>query len=265
MTDGVSPPLAGRSAVVTGAGSGIGRQIAQILVEAGARVVACERDPGSAEQLRANLGPAVDVVVGDATRADVAEATVARAHELTGSVDVLVANVGGTVVGKIWELAEDNWDHVLRLNLRSTFVFTRAAVRRMIAQRHGTIVTVASGARHGTPWQAYYAGAAAYSTAKAGVVGFTAAVAREVAPYGVAAVTVAPGPIETTPEVARIRRARAGLPYDALQLTPMGRLGTCAEVAAVVRFLTCPHGVARAFTGTTIDVDGGYADRDGLA
>ena len=109
-----------------------------------------------------------------------------------GRVDILVNVVGGSRSARIWEMSEETWDGVLRLNLRSTFLCTRAASPHMITQRYGKIVCISSGAREGTPWTAYYAGGAAYSTAKAGVHGFIRDVALELAQYGINVNAVAP-------------------------------------------------------------------------
>ena len=105
--------------------------------------------------------------------------------ERGGQLDILVNNVGGSRNARIWEMKADDWDFVLRLNLRSTFLCTRAAVPHMMRRRYGRIVCLSSGAREGTPWTAYYQGGAAYSAAKAGVHGFIRDVALELAEHGI--------------------------------------------------------------------------------
>ena len=121
-------------------------------------------------------------------------ASVLAAH---GRLDILVNDVGGGTSGHIWEAKVEDWDFIMRLNLRSAFLCTRAAAAHMRERRAGRIVNLSSGAREGTPWTAYYMGNAAYAAAKAAIHGFTRHAALELAEYGVAVNAVAPGPIET--------------------------------------------------------------------
>ncbi len=134
---------------------------------------------------------------------------------------------GGGRPGRIWELPEEVWDFVIRLNLRSTFLCTRAAARQMIRQRSGRIVSISSGAREGTPWSAYYEGAVPYSTAKAGVIGFTKALAKEVAAAGIRVNAVAPAVIET-PILSQLTPAQVEYMKSRI---PLGRFGRPEEVA----------------------------------
>jgi 3-oxoacyl-[acyl-carrier protein] reductase len=150
--------------------------------------------------------------------------------------------------------AED-WDFVLRLNLRSTFLCTRAAVPHMMRQRYGRIVCLSSGAREGTPWTAYYAGGAAYSAAKAGVHGFVRDVALELAQHGIHVNAVAPGPIDTERTGPALRRLDETVEYSPSRMTPLRRLGVPREVADAVLFLASDE--ASYVTGHTLAVTGG--------
>jgi len=132
---------------------------------------------------------------------------------------------------KIWEMQAEDWDFVLRLNLRPTFLCTRAAVPHMMRHGHGRIVCMSSGAREGTPWTAYYQGGSAYSAAKAGVHGFVRDVALELAEHGINVNAVAPGPIDTERVGAGLRRLNETVEYSPNHRTPLRRLGQPLEVA----------------------------------
>jgi 3-oxoacyl-[acyl-carrier protein] reductase len=245
--------------VITGAGQGIGRAVALRCAEEGAALALIDRDAGALEEtlaaIRAIGGRAI-AMVGDATEEAAADGLAAAALREFGQIDLLVNNVGGGKPGRIWELSVDDWDHVMRLNLRSTFLFTRAVVPHMIARKTGRIVCLSSGARNGTIWNSYYAGASAYSTAKAGIHGFVRDMAIELAEHGVLINAVAPGPIDTDLAGPFLRRMdEAALPYAPSLMTPLGRLGTPREVADAVLFLASAE--ASYITGITLDVLGG--------
>jgi NAD(P)-dependent dehydrogenase (short-subunit alcohol dehydrogenase family) len=248
----------GRVAVVTGGGQGIGRAVVERLVEEGARVVAGDIDESLLERLVVDLGPkaaALVAVVGDVTEPESAARLIGTAVERFGRLDILVNVVGGNRPGRINELSEETWDHVLRWNLRSTFLCTRAATPHMIRQRYGTIVCISSGAREGTPWSAYYAGGSAYSTAKAGIHGFIRDVALELARHSINVNAVAPGPIDTERTGDNLRQLDATVDYSPSRMTPLGRLGTPREVANAVLFLASDE--ASYITGHTLPVTGG--------
>jgi NAD(P)-dependent dehydrogenase (short-subunit alcohol dehydrogenase family) len=171
-----------------------------------------------------------------------------------GRIDILVNNVGGGTSGHIWEASVEEWDRVIRLNLRSAFLCTRHVVPHMKARRAGRIVCLSSGAREGTPWTAYHTGNAAYAAAKAGIHGFIRHAALELAEHGVAINAVAPGPIETA-RTMRIFNAMQNAPYAPERLTPLRRLGQPDEVANAVLFLASDE--ASYVTGTTLAVAGG--------
>jgi NAD(P)-dependent dehydrogenase (short-subunit alcohol dehydrogenase family) len=247
-----------RVAVVTGASQGLGRAIAERLAQEGAAVALGDVDEAelsrTAESLRAS-GARVVGVAGDLTEEEPARRLIEAAVERFGRIDILVNNVGGSRNAKIWEMKVEDWDFVLRLNLRSTFLCTRAAASHMMRQRSGKIVCLSSGAREGTPWTAYYEGGAAYSAAKAGVHGFIRDVALELAEHGITVNAVAPGPIDTERAGSNLRRLNETVDYSPNRMTPLRRLGEPSEVAAAVLFLVSDE--ASYITGHTLAVAGG--------
>ncbi len=247
-----------RVAVVTGAANGLGRAIAQRLAEEGARVVLGDMDTNGAEQTAARIkaaGGAALSVAGDLTEEAVAVQLIEAAVEHFDRLDILINVVGGSRTAKIWEMSVADWDFVLRLNLRSTFLCTRYAVPHMMQQRYGKIVCISSGAREGTPWTAYHQGGSAYSAAKAGVHGFIRDVALELAEYSINVNAVAPGPIDTERAGPNLRHLNETADYSPNRMTPLGRLGTPSEVADAVLFLASDE--ASYITGHTLAVAGG--------
>jgi 3-oxoacyl-[acyl-carrier protein] reductase len=247
-----------RVAVVTGAANGLGQAIAQRLAEEGARVVLGDLDEHGLESTAARIttaGGTALTMSGDLTEEEPAARLIQTTIERYGRLDILVNNVGGSRTAKIWEMTVEDWDFVLRLNLRSTFLCTRHAVPHMIRQRSGKIVCISSGAREGTPWTAYYQGGAAYSAAKAGVHGFIRDVALELAEYGINVNAVAPGPIETERVGAHLRHLNETVEYSPNRMTPLRRLGQPLEIANAVLFLASDE--ATYITGHTLAVTGG--------
>ena len=247
-----------RVAVVTGAANGLGQAIAQRLAEEGAHVVLGDLDKSGLESTAARIttaGGTALPVIGDLTEEEPAARLIQTTIERYGRLDILVNNVGGSRTAKIWEMTVEDWDFVLRLNLRSTFLCTRHAVPHMIRQRSGKIVCISSGAREGTPWTAYYQGGAAYSAAKAGVHGFIRDVALELAEYGINVNAVAPGPIETERVGAHLRHLNETVEYSPNRMTPLRRLGQPLEIANAVLFLASDE--ATYITGHTLAVTGG--------
>jgi 3-oxoacyl-[acyl-carrier protein] reductase len=247
-----------RVAVVTGAANGLGKAIATRLAEEGARLVLGDIEAAGLANTAASLaaiGTEAVTVTGDLTEEEPARQLIQTAVERFGKIDILVNNVGGSRNAKVWEMTVENWDFVLRLNLRSTFLCTRHAAPHMMRQRSGKIVCISSGAREGTPWTAYYQGGAAYSAAKAGVHGFIRDVALELAEYGVNVNAVAPGPIDTERAGENLRHLNATVDYSPNRMTPLGRLGQPVEVANAVLFLVSDE--ASYITGHTMSVAGG--------
>jgi 3-oxoacyl-[acyl-carrier protein] reductase len=233
--------LAGKQALVTGGSRGIGRAIARQLAAAGASVVVGYRaGADEAEELAAEIG-------GRAVQADVsAPNEAARLVEEAGDLDILVNNAGLTRDGLLARMSDDDWRVVIETNLSSVFYTCRAVTRPMMRKRAGTIVNVSSIVGvHGNGGQANYA------ASKAGIIGFTKSLARELGSRGVRANVVAPGYVKT--------RLTDVLPEEATQVmltsTPLGRLGEPDDVASAVRFLCSDE--ASFITGEVLLVDGG--------
>jgi NAD(P)-dependent dehydrogenase (short-subunit alcohol dehydrogenase family) len=253
--------VAGKIALVTGAANGLGRAIALRLAEEGATLVLVDIDTaGLAEterQLRlANTGSNRPTL---AVNADVTEEAPVKALfkatlETHGRLDILVNDVGGGTSGHIWEASLADWDHIIKLNLRSAFLCTREAAAHMKDRRGGCIINLSSGAREGTPWTAYYIGNSAYAAAKAGIHGLTRGVALELAEYGVRVNAVAPGPIETERTGPGFRTIEQ-LEYGPIRATPLRRIGVPQDIANAVLYLASDE--AQYITGTTLAVAGG--------
>jgi len=242
--------LQGQVALVTGASRGIGRAVACRLAHAGAHVVinfvqnrlAADEALG----LIQDAGGRAELAQFDVADAPAVHSAVADLVERLGRCDILVNNAGLTVDTLILRLKEDDWDHVMAVNLRGTFTCTKAVLRPMIRARYGRIVNMTSViASMGN------AGQAAYAAAKAGIVGFTKSTAREVGGRNITVNAVAPGFIETD-MVSRLPEATRS---EYLKLIPVGRLGTAEEVADAVAFLVRPE--SGYITGQVLGVNGG--------
>ena len=252
------PGVRDRVAVVTGAANGLGREIALLLAREGARVALGDLDAAglehTADAITAAGGTAL-ALAGDLTEEAPAQQLIDAAVKQHGRIEILVNVVGGSRNAKIWEMRADDWDFVLRLNLRPTFLCTRAAAPHMIRRKYGRIICMSSGAREGTPWTAYYQGGSAYSAAKAGVHGFVRDVALELAEHGINVNAVAPGPIDTERFGPGLRHLNKTVEYSPNHMTPLGRLGEPFEVAHAVLFLASDE--SSYITGHTLAVTGG--------
>ncbi len=244
--------LEGRTALVTGAASGIGAATARRLAAEGARVALADLDEAGAREVAGEVDGLV--VPMDVTDAASVRTGVRSAVEGVGELDVLVNNAGGGRGAPAFfvHTDEEEWDHLLSLNLRSVLAVTHAVLPAMQERKRGAIVNVAS--------EAGRAGSQAnviYSAAKAGVIGFTKAIAREGAHYGVRCNAVAPGPIETPLLDSLVEASDLGarLRQGMIDATVLGRPGDPDEVAAAIAFLACDD--ASFITGETIGVSGG--------
>jgi 3-oxoacyl-[acyl-carrier protein] reductase len=238
--------LAGRTALVTGSTRGIGRAIAEVLTAAGARVAIVGRDQARAAEVAAAVGGRAEGFACDVGDPASIVALVESVEQAYGQIDVLVNNAGLTRDNILFRIKDDDWDAVLDANLRGAFVAIRAASRGMIKRRWGRIVNIASVVGiTGNKGQANYA------ASKAGLIGLTKSVAKELGSRNVLVNAVAPGFIETDMTAAMTPDARAALAGQ----IPLERLGSPRDVAGVVAFLASEH--AAYITGQTLVVDGG--------
>ena len=242
-------PLDGRTAFVTGAARGIGLAISQRLLADGARVVMVDRDAAAIEDAAKRLGRAARAIVADVTRTADVNAAVTAAHDWHGRLDIVVNNAG--ITGRsfpTWELTDDDWHQVMAVDLTSVFLVCRAAVKLMRPHRRGRIVNIASIAgKEGN------ATLVPYSTAKAGVIGLTKALAKEVATEGILVNAVAPAVIGTD----MLQQMEKSTVDMLIAKIPMGRVGKPEEVAALVAWLVSDE--CSFSTGAVYDLSGGRA------
>ncbi|MET0628439.1 MAG: 3-oxoacyl-[acyl-carrier-protein] reductase [Acidimicrobiia bacterium] len=244
------PGRQSRVAFVTGGSRGIGRAVAVSLGEAGHRVAFCySSDAEGAKETAAAVeatGAETLIVQADVASTEAVDKAFGEIEEAFGAVEILVNNAGITADGLVARMSDEHWDSVLQTNLSGAFHTIRRASPKMMRGRYGRIVNVSS-----VSGQSGQAGQANYSAAKAGLVGLSRAVARELAARNITCNVVAPGPIVTA--------MTDGLPDEwrswAEQAVPLGRLGTAEEVGGVVAFLCSDQ--AAYVTGAIVPVDGG--------
>ena len=248
-----STDLSGRVALVTGGSSGIGQATAIALAECGARVaINFHHNEAGAEEARQTIlnggGQAV-TLQADVTRRSEVQTMVQRTVEQLGPIDILVNNAGSLIERlRLLELTEERWDQVIDLNLKSVFLCSQAVAASMMERKTGTIINVSSIAgRNGGAL-----GSLHYSAAKGGLITFTKALAKELAPFAVRVNAVAPGVIDTpfheqfsSPEMMKMYTT----------MIPLGRVGTAAEVAKVICFLASES--ASYLAGETVEINGG--------
>ena len=242
--------LCGQVAIVTGAAQGMGAASAGALAREGVRVVVCDLDGEKAAQVAREIDPSGERTLGsqtDVAREEEVESLVATTLERFGKVDILVNNAGVLRSTRVEEISAAEWDLVLDANLKGTFLCSRAVLANMKANKYGRIVNMSSSAGRSVSTL----GGAHYTTAKAGVLGFTRALAKEMAPFGITANSICPGLIDTemVRENCSPERLRA---YE--ESFPISRLGTRDEVARLVLFLVAD---APYITGAAFDINGG--------
>jgi 3-oxoacyl-[acyl-carrier protein] reductase len=237
-------------AVVTGAGRGIGHAIALRLAKEGARVASVSRTEANAQktadEMNAGRADAAKAYAVDVADQAAVQKAAAQIFEDFGRVDILVNNAGVTRDGLSMRMSLDDWDTVLNTNLKGAFNFIQAVMRPMIKQRSGRIINISSIAG-----LIGNAGQANYAASKAGLIGLTKTLARELASRGITVNAVAPGLIETDMTTVLSDEIRQGI----LQKVPLGRLGEPEDIAGAVAYLASAE--AKYITGQVLTVDGG--------
>lgn len=241
--------LHGQAALVTGASRGLGKSMALALAACGARVACIARDAGKLNETVSQIlaaGGQATAFECDVTKAASVNPLVENIAETWGRIDILINNAGITRDGLLARMDEDDWDAVISTNLKGAYLFTKACIRPMMSARYGRIINVSSIAGViGNPGQANY------SASKAGLIGFTQTVAREVASRKITVNAVAPGFIESEMTAA----LGPLLEEEVKKRVPAKRIGTADEVANAVLYLVSPQ--ASYVTGLTLVIDGG--------
>jgi 3-oxoacyl-[acyl-carrier protein] reductase len=242
--------VAGRTAVITGGGRGIGRAICLELARQGANIVV--NDIAEDEQALQtakdcqDLGVQAIVVAGDVSKAEDCKKVVDKTTETFGSLDILVNNAGITRDGLIMRMSEADFDDVIRINLKGTFLFMKQVARLMMKQRHGRIISISSVVGvHGN------AGQVNYSASKAGIIGMTKSLAKELGTRNVTANAIAPGFIQTKMTDVLPEKAKE----EMIKSIPVGRMGQPEDIAHAVAFFAQDE--SSYITGQVLGVDGG--------
>jgi 3-oxoacyl-[acyl-carrier protein] reductase len=242
--------LNGQVALVTGASRGIGRAVAERLAQEGATVILnYVQNEAAAQEVHTAIqtaGGQAHLSRFDIAQSDAVTTAVKQIIDQHGRIDILVNNAGLALDALLLRLKEDDWERVMDVNMKGSFLCTKAVARTMVRQRAGRIINLTS-----VVAQTGNAGQAAYSAAKAGVIGLTKTLAKELASRSITVNAVAPGFIETDMTGSLPEQVKTGY----LSLIPAGRWGTTAEVAEVVAFLAGP--LAGYITGQVINVNGG--------
>jgi 3-oxoacyl-[acyl-carrier protein] reductase len=244
--------LDGRTAIITGAGSGFGAAMTKRFSQEGAQVLACDRDFDAVERLCEELvsdGRAVRALAVDVAKAEQAARMVAAAIAAFGKADILVNNAGISPKKEYLDYTEGDWDAVHSVNLKGEYLCARAVSEHMMANRYGRIVNLSSSA-----WRSGgFAGGVPYTAAKAGVIGLTRALAKTLGPYGITVNAIAPGPSATQMTDSWL----AEWSKTFLKQIPLGRVGEPDDIANAALFLASDE--AAYITGICLDVNGGIA------
>ncbi|CAA2930621.1 3-oxoacyl-ACP reductase FabG [Arsenophonus endosymbiont of Bemisia tabaci] len=236
----------GKIALVTGASRGIGRSIAELLAERGAKVVGTATSKEGAEAISSYLGDKGKGYILNLTDTESIDSTLSKIRTEFGEIDILVNNAGITSDNLLLRMKKEEWDRVIDTNLTSIFSLSKAIMRSMMKKRYGRIISV--GSVIGTLGNI---GQANYAAAKAGIIAFSKSLAREVATRGITVNVVSPGFIKTDMTQALTDEQQAGI----LANVPVGRLGDPKEIASAVAFLASDE--AAYITGETLHVNGG--------
>ncbi|MCB8881310.1 SDR family oxidoreductase [Acidisoma cellulosilytica] len=240
--------LTGKTALVTGAAGGIGSAIAAALVQAGAHVLAVDRDADSAARLAQTLGASCEAMVADLSDAEAVRVLAHTAEAKRGAIDILVNNAGILSPNKLATTTLEEWHRLMAINLDAALLLTQAAMPGMIAKRWGRVINIASYA-----WKSGgLTAGTAYAVSKAALVGLTYSTARELAPKGVTANAIAPAYVVSPMIMEQLSEEDRNRQLAAI---PVGRLCEPEEVAHTVRFLASP--LSGFMTGVVIDMNGG--------
>ncbi|MBI2837284.1 MAG: 3-oxoacyl-[acyl-carrier-protein] reductase [Acidobacteria bacterium] len=242
--------MKGKIAIITGASQGIGREIALVLASEGVRCGLFARNLQKLEAVASDImaagGPEAICCQVDVSKAEAADAAVKQFIEKAGGIDFLVNNAGCTRDNLLLRMKNDDWDEVIATDLSGVFYITRAALRPMLRARGGRIVTITS-----VVGEMGNAGQSNYAAAKAGIIGFTKSVAREVGSRSITVNAVAPGYIDTEMTSKLTDEVKKAF----VETVPLARMGTAADVAGTVKFLVSD--AAAYITGQVIGVNGG--------
>lgn len=236
----------GKTALVTGASRGIGRAIAQTLAACGVRVFGTATTDSGAQAISDYLLDQGQGLVLDVAQVESIEATLATIRSTAGDIDILVNNAGITRDNLLMRMKDDEWNDIIATNLTAVFRLSKSVMRTMMKKRYGRIITIGS-----VTGSMGNAGQANYAAAKAGLIGFSKSLAREVASRGITVNVVAPGFIETDMTQALSEAQRTAI----LAQVPAARLGQAQEIAHAVAFLASDQ--AAYITGETLHVNGG--------
>ncbi|HWK34812.1 glucose 1-dehydrogenase [Sphingomonas sp.] len=241
--------LRGRVAIVTGGGNGIGGAIASELAARGASVAVNDIDADRAHRKAAEIGDGALATPGDASSSADVAAAVAAAIARFGKIDILVNNAGMDQAVSILDLAEEDWDRLIAVNLKSAFLFSKAVLPGMIERGYGRIICTSSVVAH----RGAMNGGIHYGTTKGGMLGFARTLARQMAKTGVTVNAIAPGVVDT--DLIRTHM-KPEVREQVVADIPLGRLADPAEIGAAVAFLASDE--AAYITGATLDVNGGF-------
>lgn len=238
--------LTGKTALITGATGGIGASIAKTLAKQGAKLVLSSTKEEKLQELAAEIGGDVKYIACNLSDAVAVDALFDKAEELAGQIDILVCNAGITKDNLILRMKDEDFDHVLDVNLKSTFILNRNAVKKMMRRKYGRIVNITSiVAVTGNPGQCNYV------ASKAAVIGMTKSLAQEVASRGITLNCVAPGFIQSPMTDVLNDNQRTAI----LNKIPAGKMGESSDIAKGVAFLVSED--ASYITGHTLHVNGG--------